>query len=85
MDAAADAVLHLDVELGDDVGLEGLVLLKILLGGGIDDVPDVEALDGLVLGAEPSAVDADNGFDVPSVLLVPAVVSPLDWHVAIIC
>ena len=32
MDATADAVLHLDVELGDDVSFEGLAFLKILLG-----------------------------------------------------
>ena len=84
MDGATNAVLHLDVELGDDVGLEGSVFLKVLLGGSIDDVADGEALNSLVLGAETSAVHADDGFNVPAVVFVAAVVSSLDWHVAII-
>ncbi len=83
MDAAANAVLHFDVKLGDDVGLEGLVFLEILFGGGVDDVSDVEALDGLILGAKATAVDADNGLDIASVIFVSAVVSPLDGHVVI--
>ncbi len=80
VDGAGDAVLHFDVELGDDVGLEGSVLLEVLLGGGIDDVPDGEALDGLVLGAESSAVDADDGLNESSVVFVSSVVSTLDRH-----
>jgi len=84
VDAAADAVLHFDVEFGDDVGFEGLVFFEIFLGGSIDDVSDVEALDGFVLGAELSAVDADDGFNVSSVVLVATVVSSLDGHVVII-
>ena len=81
VDGAGDAVLHFDVELGDDVGLEGSVLLEVLLGGGVDDVADGEALDGLVLGAETAAVHANDGLDEPAVVLVPAVVSALDGHV----
>jgi hypothetical protein len=81
VDTASNAVLHFDIKLGDDIGLEGLVLLKILLGRGVDDVSDVEALDGLVLGAESAAVDADNRLNVASVVLVSTVISPLDWHV----
>jgi hypothetical protein len=81
VDAAADAVLHFDVEFGDDVGLEGLVLLEIFLGRGVDNVSDVEALDGLILGAKFAAVDADDRLDVSSVVFVSAVVSSLDGHV----
>lgn len=84
VDAAADAVLHFDVEFGNDVGFEGLVFFEILLGGSVDNVTDVEALDGLVLGAQFSAIDADNGFDVASVVFVSAVISPLNRHVVII-
>ena len=81
VDAAADAVLHFDVEFRDDVGLEGLVLLEIFLGRGVDNVSDVEALDGLILGAEFAAVDADDRLDVSSVVFVSAVISSLDGHV----
>lgn len=83
MNAATDAVLHFYVKLGDDVGFEGLVFLEILFGGRVDDVSDVEALDGLILRAKTTAVDADDGLDVASVVFVSAVVSPLDGHVVI--
>ena len=83
VDTAANAVLHFDIEFGNDVGLKGLVFFKILFGGGVDDVSDVEALDGLILGAKATAVDADNGLDIASVIFVSAVVSPLDGHVVI--
>jgi hypothetical protein len=81
VDGAGDAVLHLDVELWDDVGLEGSVLLEVLLGGGVHDVADGKALHGLVLGAEATAVHADDGLDEAAVVLVAAVVSTLDGHV----
>jgi len=81
VNSAANAVLHFDVELGDDVGFEGLVFFEILLGGGVNNVSDVEALDGLVLGAKFSTVDTDDRLDVSSVVFVSAVVSSLDGHV----
>ena len=81
VDAAADAVLHFDVEFRDDVGLEGLVLLEIFLGRGVDNVSDVQEVDGLILGAEFAAVDADDRLDVSSVVFVSAVISSLDGHV----
>ena len=81
VDGAGDAVLHFDVEFGDDVGLEGPVLLEVLLGGGVNDVPNREPLHRLVLGAEPAAVDADDWLDVAAVVFVAAVVPALDWHV----
>lgn len=83
MDTAANAVLHFDVKLGDDVGFEGLVFLEIFFGGGVDNVSDVEALDGFILGAKATAVDADDGLNIASVVFVSAVVSPLDGHVVI--
>jgi len=81
VDGAGDAVLHFDVEFGDDVGLEGSVFLEVLLGGGVDDVPDSEALHCLVLGTEPAAVGADDRLDIAPVVFVATVVSALDWHV----
>jgi hypothetical protein len=81
VDSATDAVLHFDVEFGDDVSFEGLVFFEILLGGGVNDVTDVETFDGLVLGAVPTAVHAHNGLDVASVIFVATVVSSFDRHV----
>lgn len=57
MDSAGDAVLHLDVELGELV----LVLVDgslsdITLCGSLDDVADKEALDSLILGNAATAV-----------------------------
>jgi hypothetical protein len=83
VNTAANAVLHFDIELGDDVGLEGLVLLQILFGRGIDDISDVKAFDGFVLGAVPTAVHAHDGLHVASVIFVPAVVSSFDGHVVV--
>ena len=84
VNSATNAVLHLDVEFGDDVGLKGLVFLEIFLGRSIDNVTNVESLDSLILGAQFTAVDADNRFDITSVVFVSAVISPLDNHVVII-
>ena len=84
MNCASDTVLHFDVEFRDHVGLESLVLFEILFGGCINNISDIEALDGFVFGAEFSAVGADNGFDISSVLFVPSMISSLDRHVAII-
>ena len=81
VDGAGDAVLHFDVELGDNVGLEGSVLLEVILGRGVNDVSDSEALDGFILGAESAAVDTDDGLHESSVVLVSTVVSALDGHV----
>lgn len=80
VDGATDAVLHFDIELGDDVVLEGSVLLEVLLGRSIDDVPDGEPLDGLILGAESPAVAADDGVGVSPVVFVPPVISSLLRH-----
>jgi hypothetical protein len=83
VDSATDAVLHFDVEFGDDVSFEGLVFFEILLGRGVNDVTDVETFDGLVLGAVPTAVHAHNGLDVASVIFVATVVSSFDGHVVV--
>lgn len=81
MDATTDAVLHFDVEFGDDVCFESLVFFEILLGGGVDNISDVESFNGLVFGAETTAVHTHDGLYVASVLFVTTVVSPLDRHV----
>ena len=50
MDGGLNAVVHLEVKLGELVLLVGGGILDITEGGGINDVADDEALDGLVLG-----------------------------------
>ena len=80
MDAATNAVLHLDVELRDDVGLEGSVLLEILFGGCINNVADGESFDSFVLGASSTAIDTHNSFDMASIVFVSAVISSLCGH-----
>lgn len=81
MNATSNTVLHFDIELGNNVGFKSLVFLKILFGRGVNDVSDVEALDGLILGAESAAVYADDRLNITSVIFVSTVVSSFDWHV----
>ena len=50
MDSGLNAVVHLEVELGELVLLVSRGVLDITKGGRIDDITDNEALDGLVLG-----------------------------------
>ena len=82
VDGAGYAVVELDVNLGHlEVGLVvGIVFLDISLGGGIHHVSLLEALDGLVLGDDSSAVGAAHSIRVALVLLVSSVVSSLGWH-----
>ena len=81
MDGATDTVLHFEIKFGDDVELEGSVFLEVLFGGLIDDVPDSEPFDSLVFRAVSSAVDADDGSNVASVVFVSTVISSLLGHV----
>lgn len=81
VNGTGNAVLHLDVELRNDVSLEGSVLLQVLLRRGVHDVPNCETLHSLVLWTQATAVDANNRFDIPAVVLVTTVISALDWHV----
>lgn len=50
MDGGLNAVVHLEVKLGELVLLVGGGILDITERGCINDVADDEALDGLVLG-----------------------------------
>ena len=80
MNGATDTVLHLEIELGDDVEFKSSIFLQVLFGGLIDDISDGESFDSLVLGTVSSAVDADDGSDVASVGFVTTVISSLLWH-----
>ena len=82
VNGARDAVGLLDVNLGHlEVSLSvSVILLDISLGGGIDHVSLLEALNGLVLGDDSTAVSASHSISMTLVLLVSSVVSSLRWH-----
>lgn len=86
VDAAGNAVLLLDIDLGEvEVFVtKGELLLDISAGGAVHKVAHLEALNGLVLGAALGAVEAADIVRVSLVALVPTVVSSFDWHNLII-
>ena len=79
VDAARDAVLELNVDLGESelFSFVGGVLLDISTGRAVNHLSHLEALDGLVLRHNPAAVDASNHVGVTLVLLSSSVVSSL--------
>ena len=86
MDTAGDAVLLLDVDLGqmEVLGVECKVVFNVSLGWSVDEVTSLESLDSLVLRAHLCAVKATNNVWVTSVWLVPSVISSFSWHFLII-
>ena len=80
VDGARDAVLELQVELGDLVDVVDAGLLHVPLRGGLDHIPDLEALHGLVLRDAAAAVAAAHGVDVATPLAVLASVTTLLSH-----
>lgn len=80
VNGAGDTVLHFNIELGDDIVVESSLFFKILLGRSVDNVLNIESLDGFVLGASSSAVRADNTFNMSSVVLISTLISSLLWH-----
>ena len=86
VDAASDAVLLLDVDLGqvEVLLVKCKVVFDVSLGGAVNEVAHLESLDGLVLGADLGAIEAANDVGVALVRLVPSVISSFDWHNLII-
>lgn len=80
MDSAGDAVLQLEVHLGDGIVGEDGGVRDITDGSGLNHVADSESLDGLVLGDAASAVGAAHGLGVAAAVLVTTVVRPLLDH-----
>lgn len=80
VDGARDTVVQLVVCLGQGVLGVDRGLGQVSDGGGLDDVPDRHALDGLVLGDGFRAVNASDGLDVASALLVSTVGGSLLRH-----
>merc|ERR1712227_1022709 len=73
VDGAGDAVLELEVHLGDRVLSEDGSVRDVTDGGGLDHVADGESLDGLVLRSASRAVGATDRLDVAPAVLVAAV------------
>ena len=82
VDGARDAVLLLDVDLGEVEVLliVSVVLLDVSAGRSINHVAHLEALDGLVLSDTPAAVNTSDDVGVALVVLSTTVVSSLRWH-----
>jgi len=73
VDGAGDAVLELEVHLGDSVFIKDTGVRDITNGGGLDHVADGESLDGLVFGGASAAVRATNRLHMATALLVTSV------------
>ena len=80
VDGARNAVLQLEVHLGNGVLGEDRGVRDITNSSRLDHVADGEALDRLVLGCASAAVGAADGIDVAAALLVAAVVLSLLGH-----
>lgn len=76
MDGARHTVVQLGVQLGQDVLLVHGRLGDVPHSRRLDDVPDDELLDRLVLGHAPSAVGATHGLHVAAVVLAPSSITP---------
>lgn len=70
MNGTRDAVLQLEVHLGDGVLGEDRGVRDVTNSSRLNHVADGESLDGLVLGGASRAVGATDGLDVAAALLV---------------
>ena len=77
MDGAAHAVGQLGIELRQLVLGVHAGVGDISHGSGLDDVPDDELLDGLVLGAGLGAVGTPDELDVTTAVLVATAITAL--------
>lgn len=73
VNGAGDAVLKLQVHLGNGVLGKHRSIGDITDSGRLNHVPDGEPLNGLVLGRASRAVGATDGLNVAAALLVAAV------------
>lgn len=78
MDGGLNAVVLLDVKLGEGVVLVGRGVSDITEGGGIDDVSNEESLDGLVLGDGLGGGGASHAVDVAAAVL--CFIKTMEWY-----
>ena len=86
VDGASDAVLLLDVDLGEVEVLLVLVckvVFHVSPGGSVKHVSHLESLNCLVFAHKTSAVYAANGLGEALVILRSTVVTSLRWHIFI--
>jgi hypothetical protein len=77
---AGAAVLKLHVQLGKCVAFENRSISHITLAACLDNVPHLEALDGLILGNTSSTVCASNDRSVATTLLAATIITSLLRH-----
>ena len=80
MDSGLNAVVHFQVKLGKLVVLIGTGLLDISQTGGIDNVSDDKALNGLILRDRLASRHTADTLHVAAAVLVSSVVASLDSH-----
>ena len=80
MDGAAHAVAELRVKLGKLIAGIHAGFRDISHSSGLNDVPDDELLDSLILGHTLGAVGATDGLDMATPVLVATVISALGGH-----
>ena len=80
MDGAAHAVGQLGIELRQLVLGVHAGVGDISHGSGLDDVPDDELLDSLILGAGLGTVGATNVLDMTTAVLGASIILPLFGH-----
>lgn len=83
MDGSLDAVIHLQVQLGELVFLVSRSFLDITQRRSVDNVSDDKALDRLILGNGLASGNASHALDVPASLLVSSVIASFDSHGAL--
>jgi len=80
VDGAAHAVAELSIQLGQLIAGVDWCLGDVSHCSGLNNVPDDELLDGLVLRHTLGAVGATDGLDMAPSVLVTAVVATLGCH-----
>ena len=80
MHSSLDAVVHLNVKLGEGIISVSTGLADITETGSIDDVAYNESLDGLILGDGLSGGGTPDTLYVAPSVLITSVIAPLDSH-----
>merc|ERR1719473_1418291 len=80
VDRGRNAVVHLAIDLGKSVVVDRRGFFQVTNGRLLDDVPDNETLNSLVLGHVLATVLTAHTLDVAAALLVAPIVSSLLRH-----